>query len=114
MRARTEIMKKLSIITCMLFTPALVLGQGGLEPADMLKPLAEQWTTYSGDLTGKRFSSLKLVNTNTVKNLSLKWMSMGITTGCGPTGNPPAGEGGGGGRGGGRFGAPGPAAPIIV
>ena len=27
-----------------------------------MKPLADQWTSYSGDLSGKRFSALKLVN----------------------------------------------------
>jgi hypothetical protein len=43
------------------------------------------------------------VNTNTVKNLSLKWVTS-LTTGCGPTGRAPAPAGGGGfggGRGGG-------------
>ena len=69
-------------ITYLLFTPVLLFAQAGLEPADMLKPLSDQWTSYSGDLTGKRFSSLKLINTNTVKNLSLKWISNGITTAC--------------------------------
>ena len=34
---------------------------GGLDPAEMTKPLAGQWTSYSGDLSGKRFSSLKLI-----------------------------------------------------
>src|SRR5215216_1374675 len=58
---------------------------GGLDPARMWKPLADQWTSYSGDLSGKRFSALKHVNTTTVKNLSLKWVSP-LTTGCGPTG----------------------------
>jgi alcohol dehydrogenase (cytochrome c) len=84
---------------------------GGLDPIDIIrKPLADQWSSYSGDMSGKRFSHLKLVNTNTVKNLSLKWVS-GLTTGCGPTGRPPVAAGGGfgGGRGGG-----GPAAPINV
>src|SRR5438132_14266990 len=79
-------------LTYFLFTPVLLLAQAGLEPADMLKPLSDQWTSYSGDLTGKRFSSLKLINTNTVKNLSLKWISNGITTACGPTGTAPAGQ----------------------
>ena len=78
----------------MLFAPALVFGQGkGLDPADILKPLSEQWTSYSGDLTGKRFSHLKLVNKDTVKNLSLKWVSTNITTGCGPTGTAPVTDG---------------------
>ena len=115
-------MKKLVIVTALLVGPALLYGQsqsgaqsGGLDPAEIMKPLADQWTSYSGDLSGKRFSALKLVNTNTVKNLSLKWMTS-LTTGCGPTGTPPAGAGGGfgGGRGGGRGGGGGPAAPIIV
>ncbi len=104
-------MKKTLFVTSLLIGPAVLFGQGGLDPADMLKPLSDQWTTYSGDLTGKRYSHLKQVNTNTVKNLSLKWISTGITTGCGPDGTP-AGTGGAGifgGRGGGA-----PTAPIIV
>ena len=85
---------------------------GGLDPMDIIrKPLADQWTSYSGDMSGKRFSQLKLVNTNTVKNLSLKWVS-GLTTGCGPTGRPPVAAGGG--FGGGRGGGGAPPAPINV
>jgi alcohol dehydrogenase (cytochrome c) len=112
-------MKRLSIVTPFLLATALFFqvapalhAQGGpLNPADMLKPLTDQWTSYSGDYSGKRYSSLKLINTNTVKNLSLKWLSAGIVTGCGPSGTPPAGAAGGfgGGRGGG-----GQPAPIIV
>src|SRR5262245_55925740 len=44
---------------------------GGLEPADIQKPLSDEWRTYSGDLTGKRYSALKLVNTTNVKALTL-------------------------------------------
>src|SRR5262249_17330387 len=47
---------------------------GGLDPASITKTLTDEWQSYSGDLSGKRFSALKLVNTNTVKNLSLKWI----------------------------------------
>jgi alcohol dehydrogenase (cytochrome c) len=68
-------------------------GQGGLDPASLLKPLAESWPTYSGDYTGRRFSALKQVNKTTVKNLSLAWV-VRLTAG-------PGGAGGGGGRGGG-------------
>jgi alcohol dehydrogenase (cytochrome c) len=97
-----------------LLLPRFVPAQpvGGLDPAEMLKPLSDQWTSYSGDLSGKRFSSLKLVNTNTVKNLSLQWVNNAITSGCGPTGTPPAGSAApaGGGRGG-VIAAP---APIIA
>jgi alcohol dehydrogenase (cytochrome c) len=58
---------------------------GGLNPSDILKPLSDEWTTYSGDLSGKRFSFLEQVNVNTVQNLSLKWVNS-FTTGCGPDG----------------------------
>jgi alcohol dehydrogenase (cytochrome c) len=68
-------------------------GQGGLDPASLLKPLAESWPSYSGDYTGRRFSALKQVNKTTVKNLSLAWI-VRLTAG-------PGGAGGGGGRGGG-------------
>ena len=44
---------------------------GGLDPAAIIKPAPDQWPSYSGDLSGKRFSPLKLVNKDTVKNLSL-------------------------------------------
>jgi alcohol dehydrogenase (cytochrome c) len=90
---------------------------GGLDTARIGMPLSDEWTSYSGDLTGKRYSSLKLVNTTNVKNLSLKWVTA-LTQGCGPTGTGIAGgagagpAGGGGGRG--RGGAAGPTYPIVV
>src|SRR5262245_46507041 len=88
---------------------------GGLDQARINKPLSDDLTSYSGDLTGKRFSSLKLVNKDTVKYLSLKWITP-LNQGCGPTGTGAAGGpgaggagagggGGGGGRGGGGGGA---------
>src|SRR4026209_1615041 len=100
-------MKTLLLLTSLLVVPALISGQssqsGGLDPAEIMKPLADQWTSYSGDLSGKRFSALKLVNTTTVKNLSLKWVT-NLTTGCGPTGTGPAAGAGGGAAAGGGFG----------
>ncbi len=70
----------------------------GLDPATILKPLADSWPTYSGDYTGKRYSSLAQVNQTTVKNLSLAWLSRGFVEGSGPTGRGNAtGPAGGGG-----------------
>src|SRR5690242_11246794 len=103
-------MKRL-LAASLLLVAGLAVAQKGLEPADLLKPLAEGWTSYSGDLTAKRYSSLNAINTQTVKNLSLKWISTGITTGCGATGAPASD---GGGRGFGRGGPAAPPAPIIV
>src|SRR5436305_4634889 len=89
-----------------LFVPVLLIGQGrGVDPADLLKPLKEDWPTYNGDYSGKRYSALTQVNTTNVKNLTLAWMTR-VTSGPGNSGG---GFGGRGGRGGG-----GAAAPAIV
>jgi alcohol dehydrogenase (cytochrome c) len=82
-----------------LLAPGLVFAQGGLDPSEILKSLADQWPTYSSDYSGKRYSALKQINQSTVKNLSLSWVTR-FTTGCGPTGSEPGGGGGFGGRGG--------------
>src|SRR5215469_17163506 len=97
-------------LTCLGAT-ALLFGQGGpVDPADLVKPLSDQWTSYSGDLSGRRYSLLKQVNVNTVKDLSLKWLNTNIKTGCGQTGaSANAGDQGGGfggGRGGGGLAVP--------
>jgi len=105
-------MKPILILSSLLAASAFA-QPGGLDPAEILKPLSEQWTTYSGDYTGRRHSSLKQVNQSTVKNLSLSWVTR-FTTGCGPTGTG-AGPGGGGFGGGfGGRGGGGAAAPIIA
>jgi alcohol dehydrogenase (cytochrome c) len=86
---------------------------GGLDQARIMKPLSDEWTSYSGDLTGKRYSSLKLVNKDTVKYLSLKWITP-LAQGCGPAGRGSAGGPGPGSGGGGGRGGPAPAAYPIV
>ncbi|MEN3337040.1 MAG: hypothetical protein V7647_716, partial [Acidobacteriota bacterium] len=56
--------------------PVLLVAQGrGLDPADLLKPLGDSWVTYSGDYSGKRYSSLTQVNQKNVMNLTLAWTS---------------------------------------
>jgi len=34
----------------------------------------DAWPTYHGDYTGRRFSTLKQINTTNVKNLTLAWV----------------------------------------
>src|SRR5215831_5203661 len=104
-------MKRHIIFLTALLAPAVIFGQGGLDPAEILKPLGDQWTTYSGDYSGRRYSSLKQINQSTVKNLSLSWVTR-FSAGCGPTGGNPAQEGGGGGAGG-RGGGVTPAAVVV-
>jgi len=102
-------MKRLSLLCLLASAP--VFAQGPLDPASILKPLTDQWPTYSGDYSGRRHSMLTGINPSTVNNLSLSWVTR-FTTGCGATGS---GAGGGGGFGGfGGRGGGGEAAPIIV
>jgi alcohol dehydrogenase (cytochrome c) len=78
-----------------LFLSAVSIGlaaQGrGLDPAEIHKPLADQWTTYNGDYSGKRYSALAQINKQNVKHLTLAWASR-------LTGATAAGGGGRGGR----------------
>ena len=85
---------------------AALLSAQALDPAVLKKPLGESWPTYSGDYSGKRYSSLKQINQSNVKSLTLAWVSK-VSAGAG---NP-----GGGGRGGfAGFGGFGNAAPTII
>jgi alcohol dehydrogenase (cytochrome c) len=80
-------LKKLLITAAVAVSPALLLAQGrGLDPARILKPLQDEWLTYSGDYSGRRYSLLKQINQLTVKNLTLAWtlrLTGGTMTGSG-------------------------------
>ena len=64
-------LRRLAVVLCLVAVPALLVGQqpGSLDPATILKPLAETWPTYSGDYTGRRYSALTQINQSNVKNL---------------------------------------------
>jgi alcohol dehydrogenase (cytochrome c) len=93
-------LRQLILTSSLAILPVLLVaqGQGGLDPASILKPLGEMWPTYSGDYTGRRYSSLTYVNQNTVKSLTLAW-TVRLTGGTGAGGG--GGFGGFGGFGGG-------------
>src|ERR1700761_8365098 len=93
MRATTQLLAAaLTVSSLAVFATAQ-----GLNPAEISKPLGDSWPTYSGDYSGKRYSSLTQINQENVKHLTLAWAAK-ITPGTG---------GGGGGRGG-------TGAPVIV
>lgn len=107
-------MNKLLIPCALCLWPSIVAAQT-LNPASLLKALSEDWPTYSGDYSGKRYSSLTQINQSNVKHLTLAWSSRvtpGLETsgggrgGFGPA-SPPTivgGEGTGEAGGGGFFG----------
>ena len=50
------------------------LRADGLDPALLTRPPVEAWPTHHGDYSGRRYSTLKEINTRTVKNLTLAWV----------------------------------------
>jgi alcohol dehydrogenase (cytochrome c) len=89
-------LKKLLVTASLVAAPVFLLAQGrGLDPGRILKPLSDEWPTYNGDYSGKRYSLLTQINRLTVKNLTLAWTAR--LTG----GSVDGGGGFGGGRGGG-------------
>jgi len=63
------------LLACMCAIPALSSGAdvGGITTGPSLPPLGDSWPTYSGDFTGKRYSSLNQINQSNVKHLTLAW-----------------------------------------
>jgi len=60
-----------------LATTATLGGQAPmakLDPAILGKPPIDAWPTYHGDYSGRRYSTLKQINTTNVKGLSLAWV----------------------------------------
>jgi alcohol dehydrogenase (cytochrome c) len=69
----TRILKKFCAALLVL-TSGLAIAQS-LNPATLLKPSTDSWPTYSGDYSGRRYSTLTQVNQSTVQNLSLAFVA---------------------------------------
>src|SRR5215831_11440334 len=61
------------LVTIVLFAAPALLAAQGLDPAAIFKPLSDSWPTYSGDYSGRRYSSLNQINQSNVRNLTLAW-----------------------------------------
>jgi alcohol dehydrogenase (cytochrome c) len=67
-----------------LLSVAALAGQGGLDPAKLVRPGTDSWPTYNGDYSGRRYSTLTRINAANVKALSLAWiyrMAAGVAGG---------------------------------
>jgi alcohol dehydrogenase (cytochrome c) len=76
--------RSLFLVAVMVSIAAAAPAQG-LDPLLLTKPATDAWPTYSGDYSGRRFSSLKQINQTNVKDLSLAWVSH-LTPGAGASG----------------------------
>ena len=89
--------KKILATASLLLAPVVLLAQGqGLDPAKLLKPLADEWPTYNGDYSGKRYSLLTQINRQTVKHLTLAWTARLSDGSLSLAGGVGGGRGGGG------------------
>ena len=94
-------MQTFAIVAALVLGPIVLLGQGPmLDPALLQKPPTDAWPTYHGDYSGRRYSTLKQINAENVKNLALAWIyrantssARAIIGGEGPD-TPPASAGG--------------------
>ena len=100
-------MKTLRFILLISASATSVVRSQGLDPKLLTGALGESWPTYSGDYSGKRYSSLKQIDQSNVKNLTLAWAAR-VTAGAAQA------AGGRGGRGGGGVGGAAPTAPVMV
>ena len=80
-------MKRLLLLTLALaLLPVVPAGQEiGVAPSKLGRPLSDDWPTYSGDYSGKRYSALTQVNQESVKRLGLAWVAK-LTAGPGSPG----------------------------
>lgn len=65
----------MKLLLQLLVSALLVASAQGneLEMATLGKPPTTSWPTFNGDYTGKRFSTLKQINTSNVASLQLQW-----------------------------------------
>ena len=75
----------MKLYPALLFTLSLGLSAQGLDPSAILHPEKGTWPTYNGDYSGRRFSSLKQINSGNVRDLKLAWLFHADT---GPGGGP--------------------------
>ena len=74
----------LSAVSLLLCLSAALPAQP-LDPARLLQPLTDNWPTFNGDYSGRRYSQLKQIDSNNVKDLGMAWVAR---TDVGPGENP--------------------------
>lgn len=68
------------LLFCLLAPLGAVIFAQGLDPAGLLKQPPNQWPTYNGDYSGRRYSALKQINSDNVHGLSLAWATRFTST----------------------------------
>src|SRR5207249_82884 len=64
---------RLLLILALTLLPLAIAAQG-LDPQALLKPPTDAWPTYNGDYSGRRYSTLTQINSQTIGSLAVNWM----------------------------------------
>lgn len=71
-------MRRRASATLQLFFASFALccfaGDGGVKPQELMKPLSNDWPTFNGDYSGRRYSALSQIDQSNVGKLTLAWM----------------------------------------
>ena len=67
--------KRAFFFAALMVSIAGIASAQGLDPVLLTKPATDAWPTYSGDYSGRRFSSLTQINQTNIKNLGLAWVN---------------------------------------
>jgi alcohol dehydrogenase (cytochrome c) len=85
-------MKRVKALTCAGLLAVSGLSAGG-SSQPVVAPLTDSWPTFSGDHSGARYSPLKQITADNVKNLGLAWatrLTAGMDAGGGGMYAPPS------------------------
>ena len=67
-------MRYLTLLIAQIIVPITLVAQDVVvNPADIANALDGDWDTYSGDYSGRRYSSLDQVHKENVSDLTLAW-----------------------------------------
>ena len=80
-------MRILLLAAALLIATLAVKAQSGADTTGPHKPLGESWSTYNGDYSGRRYSTLSQINQSNVRNLTLAWTRR-LTNGTSPPWSP--------------------------
>jgi acido-empty-quinoprotein group A len=61
-------------VAAALLTPAFAAPTVSLDPQEIGKPPIKNWTSYSGDYNGQRFSTLTQINAGNLDQLAQQWV----------------------------------------
>ena len=67
-------MNPLAIVLVLGLSAAARSAERGLDSNLLTRPPTDAWPTYHGDYSGRRYSTLRQIDTTNVKNLTLAWV----------------------------------------